>query len=74
VDDIDRAQELEQLQRGIALDAARARITASFASRDAGVDETCIDCGNAIEPERMKALRSTSRCFECARALELHRP
>ncbi len=70
-DDIDRAQEREQLDRDMALRAAKERIAASFTPRDPRVADFCIECDNPIEPERLAALnRKTSRCAECARAHE----
>jgi RNA polymerase-binding transcription factor DksA len=71
-DDVDRAQEREQQQRDEAI--ARIRIALSHVPRDPRVDDDCIDCGHAIEPERLRVLVSTSRCARCAHALEvLHR-
>lgn len=71
-DVIDQAQAREELDRELALAAARARIEASFAARDEGVEGTCIDCGESIEPARMEALRGCcSRCFGCAERFEL---
>jgi RNA polymerase-binding transcription factor DksA len=71
VDEIDRAQEREQIDRELALNAARARVAASFEPRDASVDGRCIDCGNAIEPGRLAALQGCcSRCIECAQRNE----
>ncbi|MGO4699819.1 TraR/DksA C4-type zinc finger protein [Dyella sp. 2RAB6] len=70
-DDIERAQEIEQRDRDNALRLQlerQARIKASFAPRVEGVEATCIDCDEAIEPERLKALsHKTSRCAQCAR-------
>lgn len=70
-DDIDRAQEVEERDRELALRAARARIAAALAPRDASSGQCCIDCEQPIEPERLKALHGcTSRCIECATAHE----
>ncbi|MEI7036451.1 TraR/DksA C4-type zinc finger protein [Fulvimonas yonginensis] len=66
-DDIDRAQEQQQRDNDMALQRVRERIAASFQPRDASVDGTCIDCDDAIEPERLKVLAGkTSRCASCA--------
>lgn len=66
-DDIDRAQEREQQDRDRALAAMQARIDASFEPRDPRIDDECIDCEQAIEPERLRVLgRGTSRCSTCA--------
>lgn len=74
IDDIERAQEREQLDRELALRAHRQRIEASFGPRDADAQEWCCGCGNRIEPERIAALGPLiSRCARCARALEAER-
>jgi len=67
-DDIERAQEIEQRDRDMALRLQLERIAASFAPREDGAEAMCIDCDEAIEPERLKVLaRKTSRCAQCAR-------
>lgn len=74
IDDIDRAQEREQLDRELALSAQRKRIEASFGPRDADANEWCCGCGNRIEPARIAALGPLiSRCAACARQLEAER-
>lgn len=66
-DDIDRAQEREQLDRDLALRAQQERVAASFQPRDPRVASLCIDCDAPIEPERLRALAmKTSRCAACA--------
>lgn len=67
-DEVDRAQELEQQQRDEAI--RRARIAASFTPRDPSVETECIDCAGEIEPERLRVLKTTARCAECAQLLE----
>lgn len=67
---MDRAQDQEQAARDAALQATLARIAAAHAPRDARVDETCIDCDEPIEPERLAALRKTARCATCAHEYE----
>lgn len=69
-DEIDRAQEREHNDRELALSAQRERIAASFAPRDPRASENCIDCERPIEPERLRVVRSTSRCAACAREYE----
>jgi RNA polymerase-binding transcription factor DksA len=67
-DDIDRAQEYQLADNERAIDRVRQRIAESFDPRDASIDGTCIDCGNAIESDRLVALAGkTSRCASCAR-------
>ena len=66
-DDIDRAQEREQHDRELAIRAAQLRVEESFAPRDPSVAGLCIDCDEAIEPERLRVLSfRTSRCASCA--------
>jgi len=67
VDEIDRAQALEQQQRDEAI--ARWRIAQSFVPRDPRVEGFCIDCECAIDPARLKAI-STARCIDCANRFE----
>jgi RNA polymerase-binding transcription factor DksA len=74
MDEVDRAQESEEADRERALKAMRDRIAASFVPRNPLVEEACIDCGNAIEKERLKALRRTARCADCAHAFERLHP
>lgn len=64
VDDIDRAQAREQLDRDLALAAMRERIDASLVP---SIDGQCIDCDSEIEPARVAALHGRcSRCITCA--------
>lgn len=66
-DQIDSAQEREQLDTEMALAAARQRIEASFKPRADGIDGICIDCDEPIEPARLHVLAGkTSRCASCA--------
>jgi RNA polymerase-binding transcription factor DksA len=70
-DTIDQAQDREQLDRDLALQAHADRVAASFVPRADGIDGLCIDCDRPIEPERLRVLaRKTSRCAHCAQALE----
>jgi RNA polymerase-binding transcription factor DksA len=70
MDDMDRAQAREQLDRDSAVAAAQARIAASFAARDASGDGRCIDCDEPIDPDRLALVRCTSRCTPCAAVFE----
>lgn len=64
---MDRAQAREEQDRALALQAAQARIAASFAPRDPSAGTNCLDCEQPIEPARFAALRGCcSRCFQCA--------
>ena len=70
-DAIDRAQDREQLDRELALRAQAQRVAESHAPRAAGLDASCIDCGEPIEPERLAVLAGkTSRCASCAHDYE----
>lgn len=64
-DDLDRASDLEQLQRDLALQRHATQSGAGQPSRDC-----CIDCGEPI-PERRRALGGMNRCFDCAWINEL---
>lgn len=72
-DDIDRAQEREQRDRELALLALRERIDAASRPRDPAVDGRCVECDEAIEPGRLKALPLTNRCAACAHIAEQRR-
>lgn len=70
-DDMDRAQLLDGFDRDVAMRNVQARIAAAHAPRDPRVDGECIDCGEAIEPARLAALRgTTARCADCAAQAE----
>jgi RNA polymerase-binding transcription factor DksA len=68
VDDIDVAQLEEMRMRDEAL-ARQRRIAESFAPRNKSVEGICIDCDQAIDPARLKAI-STARCIHCAQIFE----
>lgn len=61
MDDIDRAQEREQLDRAFALAAQEMRLRPPTPA-----DGRCVDCGAVIEPERLRALGATNVCAACA--------
>lgn len=70
-DAIDQAQDREQTDRDFALRAHALRVASSFSPRQKGIDTRCIDCEQAIEPERLKVLAGkTSRCAHCAHVYE----
>jgi RNA polymerase-binding transcription factor DksA len=74
MDDIDRAQHREQIDRDAAIAAAQARIAASYDPRAASVDGRCIDCDTPIDPARLAAVSMTSRCTACAASRERRYP
>lgn len=70
-DDIDMAQDREQLDRELAVRAARGRQATADAALAALPPPGCIDCDGPIEPERWQVLRGcTSRCAACAQVHE----
>lgn len=71
MDSIDQAQAFQERDNAEALARRQARIDASRKPRDARVDGICIDCGEAIDPRRLKAMRGcTSRCTRCGEIYE----
>lgn len=67
VDEIDIANE--RIERD--LEAALAAQAARAAAEPRSIDGLCHDCGGAIEPARLAALRGcTIRCAACARQHE----
>lgn len=68
----DKAQELEDWHRDLALNAARrnAQIAATTRCRD---EIACEDCGEDIAPARLKALPFAVRCTECQGRYEKER-
>ncbi len=65
VDKIDRAQELEQLDRDGALQAHLARQAV-----EAG-NGICLDCGEPIDSRRLAVNPGAVRCTECQSSEEL---
>lgn len=66
-DALDRAAELEQLQRNYALNAQRARANFNLPSA-----AECTDCGEKIPPDR-RAFGGITRCVECQTLRERRR-
>jgi hypothetical protein len=67
-DEIDIAQELNELHYEQSMRAFRLRVKAPPPNFD-GVN--CTDCGEPVEPERLKL--GFWRCIHCASLLELRR-
>lgn len=42
------------------------RIEAAIARIDAGTYGDCVECGNAISPQRLAALPTAAKCIACA--------
>ncbi len=71
MDDIDRAQELNELHLDIALSAQRAVVVASTTS---GVSlAECLDCGGEISAARQDAVPGCTRCVSCQEKFETSR-
>lgn len=71
MDDIDRAQNHEELHREIALKRQK-QIILGDADRVV-LHGHCINCGTEIEPARKEALPHARTCIDCAEAAERHR-
>ncbi len=71
MDDADRAQCLEELQRETAL-AARAMATPEKARTQDGA-RVCLDCDEKIEPPRLAANPQATRCTQCQQRHERKR-
>ena len=68
MDDVDRAQEINDLHLDIALTAQRAVADASMAS-GISLDE-CLDCGGEISEARQAAVPGCTRCIACQEKFE----
>lgn len=69
MDSIDAAQEREQRDRDLALQAQAERtrrIAQSHQPRDPKLRGLCMDCDEPIAPERIAAIGVGVRCTECA--------
>lgn len=62
MDELDRAQEREQQDRGLALEALRRKLDSEHAG---GGSHECQGCGEEIDPRRRVAVPSATRCTEC---------
>ena len=65
VDDMDRVQALVEFDLAAALAVQRERSADAATSRN-GIAGRCIDCGDAIEPARLRLLPHAARCASCA--------
>ncbi|NDP58019.1 MAG: TraR/DksA family transcriptional regulator [Oxalobacteraceae bacterium] len=61
----DRASALEELQRQHAI----ARQRAQNAGPALGYSH-CMDCGDAIDPARLRAVHNCCRCIDCQKAAD----
>jgi len=60
----DRAHDLEELQRKVALNAVQSKPRQPQA-RDTNGRIICIDCGVVIPPLRLKHIPGVLRCIDC---------
>jgi RNA polymerase-binding transcription factor DksA len=67
MDDLDRAQQTEELHRAQAL--ANVRRPAEEPETDGNGNRVCLDCG-AIIPVLRISLINAVRCMDCQRAIE----
>jgi phage/conjugal plasmid C-4 type zinc finger TraR family protein len=67
LDDIDRAQAIEEMQREQAIKANHKPSEAP--EYDGSGNRICIECGTIIPPRRIDAINAV-RCVDCQQALE----
>ena len=70
MDDLDRAQEINDLHLDISLQAQRAVTNA--ATSGISLDE-CLDCGGRIDAARQAAVPGCTRCIDCQAKFENQR-
>lgn len=63
VDELDRAEELIEMERAAAIAAVRARADGLAAPNGA---THCITCGESIAPGRLRAVPAARHCIDCA--------
>lgn len=63
MDDADRAQRIEESEREAALAARRS--APMEVPREINGIRSCLDCGEAIEQQRLDACPQAVRCVEC---------
>ncbi len=71
-DDIDRAQQYDEMYRDQALNAHlnKLRSGAGMPPMEFGRPVECVDCGEPIEPKRLQANPTAVRCIACQTILE----
>lgn len=65
MDDFDRAQELEMIQRDEAVARTRARFADAPGTSGAVTVLDCLECGKEIPEGRRKALPGVMVCMKC---------
>jgi RNA polymerase-binding transcription factor DksA len=69
-DEVDRAQDAEELFRALSLAALKLGLTREPASPNPG---RCVDCAEKIEAKRLKLNPEALLCIECQRAENEHK-
>ena len=69
MDDLDRAQAIEELHRDHALQ--KARFTPEEPETDINGNRICLSCGAIIPAPRVLSI-TAARCVDCQAALEKH--
>lgn len=64
MDDADRAAERQEAEMAVALASRQAAASAPPS------DGRCHDCGEAIDPRRLRLLPHAHRCIHCQRAAD----
>lgn len=72
MDDIDRAQKINDLHLDIALSAAQRTLTCAAAIPGISLDEY-LDCGGEIPEARQDAIPGCTRCVDCQEKFEKRR-
>ncbi len=65
MDNIDKASQLEEVQRKAAIDKAKSKAAGDSASL-----KECFICGDEIPIARRKAVKGCKTCFPCQREAE----
>lgn len=65
MDDVDLSQQREQAVRDQALQSHARRVQPTTPA-----DGCCVECGEAIEPARIRVLGQTELCAACAQLIE----
>lgn len=76
MDDLDRAKDVEIMQREQALQKALERPDHEIGEQQDMVDGICycIDCGNEIDERRLKIKPESVRCVDCKEIWETNNP
>lgn len=67
-DIVDRARRVEEMQRNLAIAAARMGLRGREPAAE--LRGICIDCGGEIGGKRLEAMPSAQRCIDCQEDVE----